>query len=143
DEAELAAGSVEGRHRRIRDRPPEEGVEPPAVLVVAFTRRPGPFAIERRLPEPRRLRGVDRWAADLTAQETAQGQSLVANRFGLKAIARPAAQESIPRVLCQFFWRDLGGLPVSLACDEKLERGFRVPTEADVLGRQPIEKFGV
>src|SRR5216684_1326505 len=46
DGASLSARRVEGRHGRIRNRPPPKGVQTPAIAVLAFAGRPSAFAIE-------------------------------------------------------------------------------------------------
>src|SRR6266852_5434959 len=59
DGSGLPTRRVEGRHGRIRNRPPPKGVQTAAIAVLAFAGRPSAFAIEGGLPQAVGLRRID------------------------------------------------------------------------------------
>ena len=120
DGADLAARGVERRHRRVRDRPPPEGVQAAAVAVLARAGRPGPLAVEGRLPQARRLRRVDATARRSSRLSRPLSASAWSRTISASSRNRGAArQQPVARVLRQQLRRHLRRLAVGRRGDDQ------------------------
>ena len=133
---------VERGQRRVRGRPLEVRVHAAAVAVPAGADRPGAVDLGD-LARPGRLRRVDARPADLGVEQPARGEGHVADQFGVQAEPGLPGEQEVARVAVRQVRPDLRRLPVGRGRDHEPVKRLLRPVQADELGGQPVEQFGV
>lgn len=142
----LAVGGIEVRHKGYRCGPFDIGVETSAVEILAMlldvVARVG-ISVTDRFPNIGRLVSAKARAAEFAIEDSADGQRIVADLFGIEPNAGPSGQIPILWVARQGLLVQ-GGIPAEgLGHDELLEEGFDVPAVAAETMGQIIEQLRV
>lgn len=142
----LAVGGIEVRHKGHRCGPFDIGVETSAVEILAMlldvVTRVG-ISVTDRFPNIGRLVSAKARAAEFAIEDSADGQRIVTDLFGIEPNAGPSGQIPILWVPRQGLLAQ-GGIPAEgLGHHELLEEGFDVPAVAAEPMGQIIEKLRV
>src|SRR5690349_20436614 len=95
----------------MRCRATPEGVEAATILILAFAGLPFVAAVND-LPDAVGLRLHYAWAANLVAEQSADGEHLVAEHFGFEADARTASEQAVVRIALNQIGGNLGALAI-------------------------------
>ena len=140
DDAGLAAGGVEGDHRRRGDRPLPERVEPTAVEVGAVIL--DVIGVGQLVPQPGRLVRPHRGAADVAPTSSpprCNAWSRIISAESRSRWACASSRLSGSRRFASGVTRD--DCRYVRARDDQAEHGLHVPARSDELGRQPVEQL--
>src|SRR6185295_3818030 len=94
-------------------------------------------------PKTFRLVGRNARTTDLTIQQAAGSQSIVAYHFGGQAETGTSSQEAIFRVFFDELRCDVGRLPVSRRGDNESLHPFDVPSTLDKFCSEPVQQLGM
>ena len=138
--AHFAQGRVKRHHRRRGHGSFPESIQtaPVQVLIPVLNVVIRPAQV---FPQPFRLIGLNRRAANFLRQQPADCQGLVTNHFSRQAHPRSSCQQAILRILLKQFRSYSGRLPIGCAHDNHLLQRVDVPAGADELGGQPVEQL--
>src|ERR1043166_2320855 len=127
DGADFAVGGVEGGHGRVRTGAAPLDVEGATIGALALAGFPIQRTAEGGAQAERRAWRADRWTIQFAAQQSADGQGLVADNLGGHAETRATRKQEIFGIALEQLWGDTGGLAVGGGGDEEFEEGFEVP----------------
>src|SRR5690606_2250897 len=127
DRADLAIRRVEGAEAGVGTVAPHFGVDAATVLVLAFARGPVVAASEGGVQSEIRGHGPHRGTAPLRAEQSPDGEGLIAQQLAAGAEARTAGEEAVVGIALLRFGRDVRDLAVGAAGDELDEEALHVP----------------
>ena len=84
---------------------------------------------------------IDRRAADFFDKETADGECLISDDVGRKALAGTTGEEAVVRVGFQELRIQVGLLTIGGAGDDEALEVFDVPSGVDEFGGEPVEEI--
>ena len=87
--------------------------------------------------------GADGGAAHFFDEQSAEGESLIADDVAGKALTGAAGEEAVVGIDFEEAGGEVRLLPVGGAGDDELLEVLDIPTGADELGGEPVEEFGM
>ena len=143
DDTGLAVRGVEGGEAWVRRTASRVGVEAATIAILASARSPVAGATKGDTEAHVRTDRSDGRTIHLGAEESADGEGLVAQHFPGGTEARTTGDETVIGILLVALAVGGGSLAIGTGIQEEREHLLRVPATLDELGGEPVEQFGM